>query len=94
MAKKLLIILVNSNPDNPEALGAPFFQATVAAAMDYDVEILMTGVVSTPFMTSSRTLLMPASFLKSVHRLLRSGVTNLFLKFVRLLVVAMPLQKP
>lgn len=43
MAKKLLIILVNSNPDNPEALGAPFFQATVAAAMDYDVEILMTG---------------------------------------------------
>ena len=43
MAKKLLIILVNSNPDNPEALGAPFFQATVAAAMDYEVEILMTG---------------------------------------------------
>jgi len=43
MSKKLLIILVNSNPDNPEALGAPFFQASVAAAMDYDVEILMTG---------------------------------------------------
>jgi predicted peroxiredoxin len=43
MNKKLLIILVNSNPDNPEALGAPFFQAAVAAAMDYDVEILMTG---------------------------------------------------
>ena len=43
MAKKLLIILVNSNPDTPEALGAPFFQATVAAAMNYDVEILMTG---------------------------------------------------
>lgn len=43
MADKLLIIMVNSDPGNPSELGAPFFQATVAAAMEYDVEIVLTG---------------------------------------------------
>jgi len=43
MANKLLIVMVNTDPSNPSELGAPFFQATVAAAMEYDVEIVMTG---------------------------------------------------
>ncbi|AHK79389.1 hypothetical protein M911_09750 [Ectothiorhodospira haloalkaliphila] len=43
MADKLLIIMVNTDPKNPSELGAPFFQATVAAAMEYDVEVVMTG---------------------------------------------------
>lgn len=43
MADKLLIIMVNSDPSSPSELGAPFFQATVAAAMEYDVEIVLTG---------------------------------------------------
>ena len=43
MAKKLIIIMVNTDPRNGEELGAPFFQATVAAAMDYDVEIVCTA---------------------------------------------------
>ncbi|MFP5505561.1 MAG: DsrE family protein [Gammaproteobacteria bacterium] len=43
MADKLLIIMVNSDPGNPSELGAPFFQATVAAAMEYEVEIVLTG---------------------------------------------------
>jgi uncharacterized protein len=43
MADKLFIIMVNSDPGNPSELGAPFFQATVAAAMEYDVEIVLTG---------------------------------------------------
>ena len=43
MADKLLIIMVNSDPDNPAELGAPLFQATVAAAMEYEVEIILTG---------------------------------------------------
>lgn len=38
MAKKLLIVLANTDPRNGEELGAPFFQASVAAAMDYEVE--------------------------------------------------------
>jgi len=43
MADKLMIVMVNSDPANPSELGAPFFQATVAAAMDYDVEVVLTG---------------------------------------------------
>ena len=43
MADKLVIIMVNTDPRNGEELGAPFFQATVAAAMDYDVEVICTA---------------------------------------------------
>lgn len=45
MAKKLLIILANSDPDNAEEIGAPLFQAIIAAAMSHDVEIIITGHV-------------------------------------------------
>jgi predicted peroxiredoxin len=43
MAEKLLIIMVNTDPRNGEELGAPFFQATVAAAMEYEVEVICTA---------------------------------------------------
>ena len=43
MSNKLLIILVNTDPRNGEELGAPFFQASVAAAMDYEVEVVCTA---------------------------------------------------
>ena len=43
MARKLVIILVNTDPRNGEELGAPFFQASVAAAMDYEVEVVCTA---------------------------------------------------
>lgn len=43
MPDKLMIIMVNTDPTNPSETGAPFFQATVAAAMDYEVEVIMTG---------------------------------------------------
>jgi len=43
MADKLMIVMVNTDPRNGPELGAPFFQATVAAAMEYDVEVVMTG---------------------------------------------------
>ena len=43
MARKLLIMLVNTDPRNCEELGAPFFQASVAAAMDYEVEVVCTA---------------------------------------------------
>ncbi|HKK13366.1 MAG TPA: DsrE/DsrF/DrsH-like family protein [Gammaproteobacteria bacterium] len=43
MADKLMIVMVNTDPSNGSELGAPFFQATVAAAMEYDVEVVMTG---------------------------------------------------
>jgi predicted peroxiredoxin len=43
MAKKLIILMVNTDPRNGEELGAPFFQATVAAAMDYEVDVVCTA---------------------------------------------------
>jgi predicted peroxiredoxin len=43
MAKKLLIIMANTDPRNGEDLGAPIFQASVAAAMDYEVEVFCTA---------------------------------------------------
>lgn len=43
MADKLMIMMVNTDPANPSELGAPFFQATVAAAMEYEVEVILTA---------------------------------------------------
>lgn len=43
MADKLLIIMVNADPEAPSAVSSPLFQATVAAAMEYDVEVVLTG---------------------------------------------------
>ena len=43
MADKLIIIMVNTDPRNGEELGAPIFQATVAAAMEYEVEVICTA---------------------------------------------------
>jgi len=43
MADKLIIIMVNTDPSNGSEMGTPFFQATVAAAMEYEVEVILTG---------------------------------------------------
>jgi predicted peroxiredoxin len=43
MADKLLIVLMNTDPANPSELGTPFLQASVAAAMEYRVEMVLAG---------------------------------------------------
>jgi uncharacterized protein len=43
MTKRLLILLVNTDPGNVEELGAPFYYAAIAAAMDYEVDVLCTA---------------------------------------------------
>ena len=43
MAEKLVIVMANTDPDNPKELGAPIFQASVAAAMEYEVEVICTA---------------------------------------------------
>ena len=43
VTKRLLILLVNTDPRNVEELGAPFYYAAVAAAMDYEVDVLCTA---------------------------------------------------
>ena len=43
MPQKLSIVLANTDPRNHEELGSPFFQAAVAAAMDFEVEVVCTA---------------------------------------------------
>lgn len=43
MAEKLLIVMMNTDPADPIEVAAPLFQATVAASMEYAVEIVFTG---------------------------------------------------
>lgn len=43
MTRRLLIVLANTDPRNVEELGAPFYYAAVAAAMDYQVDVLCTA---------------------------------------------------
>lgn len=43
MSDKLVIVMANTDPKNGEELGAPIFQATVAAAMEYEVEVICTA---------------------------------------------------
>jgi len=43
MAENLVIVMANSDPRNGEELGAPIFQASVAAAMEYEVEVICTA---------------------------------------------------
>ncbi|MHB1661362.1 MAG: DsrE family protein [bacterium] len=43
MANKLFIMLQNTTPSDPHSLAAPFFQATTAAVMDYEVEVVLTA---------------------------------------------------
>lgn len=45
-AKKLIIIMANTDPRHGEELGAPIFQASVAAAMGYDVEVICTAAAT------------------------------------------------
>ena len=43
VSNRLLIVLMNTDPRNVEELGAPFYYAAVAAAMDYQVDVLCTA---------------------------------------------------
>jgi uncharacterized protein len=43
MTRRLLIVLMNTDPGNVEELGAPFYYAAVAAAMDHEVDVVCTA---------------------------------------------------
>lgn len=42
-SRRLLIVLMNTDPRNVEELAAPFYYAAVAAAMDHEVDVLCTA---------------------------------------------------
>lgn len=43
MGNKLFILMVNTDPSDAPELGAPFVQASVARAMDYEVEVVLAA---------------------------------------------------
>jgi predicted peroxiredoxin len=43
VTQRLLIVLMNTDPRNVEELAAPFYHAAVAAAMDYEVDVVCTA---------------------------------------------------
>ncbi len=43
-SKKLLVIMSNADPLKPDSCYTPMFQATVAAALSLEVEVVLTGV--------------------------------------------------
>ena len=43
MADKLLIVMLHADPAKGYESGAPLLQATVAAAMEYEVEVVLSG---------------------------------------------------
>ncbi|HHI92102.1 MAG TPA: peroxiredoxin [Gammaproteobacteria bacterium] len=75
MADKLLIVLMNTDPTNPSELGTPFMQASVAAAMEYDVEIILTGRAGELANTGvAENLHFPADSKKTVYDLMCDAV--------------------
>ncbi len=42
-ARRLMIVLMNTDPRNTEELAAPFYYAAVAAAMDHQVDVICTA---------------------------------------------------
>jgi len=43
MSERLLIVVTNSNPRSPYEISQPIYNATVAASMDYHVELIFSG---------------------------------------------------
>ena len=72
MTQKLIFILANTDPLNSEDVGAPIVQATVAAAMSYNVEVICTGV---------STKLLKTGVAESIH--LTHGETRSIHDFIK-----------
>jgi predicted peroxiredoxin len=68
MSKRLLIVLMNTDPRNVEELGAPFYYAAVAAAMDYEVDVLCTATAGKLMLKGvAQSLVLKPGEPKTVH---------------------------
>jgi uncharacterized protein len=68
MSKRLLIVLMNTDPRNVEELGAPFYYAAVAAAMDYEVDVLCTATAGKLMLKGvAQSLVLKPGEAKTVH---------------------------
>lgn len=76
MVHKIVIMLLNVSPDSPMSLGVPFFQASVAAAMDLEVEVYFAARSATLLRKGFAENLFPSdareksiySFMRDAHQ--------------------------
>ncbi len=74
MADKLMIIMANSQPDNVNQLIAPLSQATVAAAMEFEVEMIFTGNAGAIVKAGiAQKLTLPSDAQRSVYDLIQEA---------------------
>ena len=67
-SRRLLIVMLNTDPRNVEELGAPFYHAAVAAAMDYQVDVVCTAAAGKLMMKGvAETLHVKAGHPKTVY---------------------------
>ena len=75
MPDKLMIVIANSDPGNPTEVLAPLSQATVAAAMGYQVEVIMTGCASLLVRKGyPETVIIQAGESKTIYDLIQEAV--------------------
>jgi len=68
MSARLIIVLVNTDPRNAEELGAPFYHAAIAAAMDYEVDVVCTAAAGRLLIKGvAESLRVKAGDAKTVH---------------------------
>lgn len=73
MADKLLIVIANSDITNVREIIPPLVQATVAAAMEYEVELLFTGQASQLVVSGVADKLINLADQKSVYEYIRAA---------------------
>ena len=75
MADKLLIVMMNSNPDEAIELVPPISQAIVAAAMGFEVEMIFTGRCAGVLKKGAATQIrLAADRTTTVHDLIKEAV--------------------
>ena len=75
--RKLLIVLLNTDPGRPEALATPLYHAAVAAAMDIEVDVVCTGPAGRLLQTGvASALRAKAGAAKRIHDWIREAVAH------------------
>lgn len=74
MANKLLIVMVNSDPESPAEIASPLSQALAAATMEYDVEVVLSGITGRLALSEvAQALIVDADAGRSAYDLIREA---------------------
>jgi predicted peroxiredoxin len=72
--RKLIIVLANANPHSAESIGTPIFQASVAASMGHQVEVVFTGAATEILKTGvAQAIHIKTAEARSIHDLIKEA---------------------